>query len=398
VAEDRKRVLWHSNAPWCASGYGTQTALFIPALAQLGYEVALSAFYGLHGAVQEWQSGGERFRVYPAWRDPWGSDVIGAHSDHWFAGERGITITLTDPWVLRSDLVARLPCAAWIPVDHEPLITRTDDWLRETNAIPIAMSHFGEKILRAAKYDPLYLPHSFDSGVYRVGNQRKARTKAKLPLDAFIVGMVAANQSVPSRKGFVQAFQAFKAFHARHKDAILYVHTLMKTPEGENLERLVEMLKIRPLVPQQYLFAIGMAPEKVADLMRGFDVLLHPAHGEGFGLPLIEAAACGTPSVTTNFSANPEVAGPAAILVDGQREFSMFESWQVCPDIEGLVEGLELIYTESADERAARRELAATHALGYNMEAVQPLLADMMVELVERLDWRDRKRGSKAER
>jgi glycosyltransferase involved in cell wall biosynthesis len=37
---------------------------------------------------------------------------------------------------------------------------------------------------------------------------------------------------------------------------------------------------------------------------------------EGFGLPVIEAMACGVPVVTSNVSALPEVAGDAAILVD----------------------------------------------------------------------------------
>ncbi len=43
--------------------------------------------------------------------------------------------------------------------------------------------------------------------------------------------------------------------------------------------------------------------------------MLHPSYYEGFGLPLIEAMAVGTPLVTSNVSAMPEVVGPAALLV-----------------------------------------------------------------------------------
>ncbi len=49
---------------------------------------------------------------------------------------------------------------------------------------------------------------------------------------------------------------------------------------------------------------------------RGADALLFPSWLEGFGLPILEAMACGTPVVTSGRSAMPEVAGPAAVYVD----------------------------------------------------------------------------------
>ena len=45
-------------------------------------------------------------------------------------------------------------------------------------------------------------------------------------------------------------------------------------------------------------------------------VFLYPSHRESFGMPVIEAMACGIPVVTSNTSALPEIAGGAAILVD----------------------------------------------------------------------------------
>lgn len=52
------------------------------------------------------------------------------------------------------------------------------------------------------------------------------------------------------------------------------------------------------------------------ELYRGADALLFPSWLEGFGLPLVEAMACGTPVVTSGRSAMAEVAGPAAVYVD----------------------------------------------------------------------------------
>lgn len=51
-------------------------------------------------------------------------------------------------------------------------------------------------------------------------------------------------------------------------------------------------------------------------LYRAADALLFPSWLEGFGLPILEAMACGTPVITSGRSAMPEVAGPAAVYVD----------------------------------------------------------------------------------
>jgi glycosyltransferase involved in cell wall biosynthesis len=49
---------------------------------------------------------------------------------------------------------------------------------------------------------------------------------------------------------------------------------------------------------------------------RGAELFVYPSLFEGFGLPVLEAMACGTPSITSRASSLPEVAGDAAVLVD----------------------------------------------------------------------------------
>jgi glycosyltransferase involved in cell wall biosynthesis len=56
--------------------------------------------------------------------------------------------------------------------------------------------------------------------------------------------------------------------------------------------------------------------EELAALYRGARCLVFPSLYEGFGLPVLEAMACGTPVVTTKGGATEEVAGGAAVLVD----------------------------------------------------------------------------------
>ena len=47
---ERKPLIFHSNAAWAQTGYGCQTAMFVPRIADLGYDVAISAFWGLGAA------------------------------------------------------------------------------------------------------------------------------------------------------------------------------------------------------------------------------------------------------------------------------------------------------------------------------------------------------------
>jgi alpha-1,3-rhamnosyl/mannosyltransferase len=62
---------------------------------------------------------------------------------------------------------------------------------------------------------------------------------------------------------------------------------------------------------------LGSVPdEQLVELYRGAECLLFPSLYEGFGFPVLEAMACGTPVVCANRTSLPEIAGEAAVLVD----------------------------------------------------------------------------------
>ena len=70
-----------------------------------------------------------------------------------------------------------------------------------------------------------------------------------------------------------------------------------------------------PQARAQVLAVPYVTPMVLNALYNTARIVLHPSYYEGFGLPLLEAMAVGTPLVTSNLSSMPEVAGPAALLV-----------------------------------------------------------------------------------
>ncbi len=76
-----------------------------------------------------------------------------------------------------------------------------------------------------------------------------------------------------------------------------------------------------------------LATEELADLYRKALAFVFPSLYEGFGLPIVEAMACGCPVITSNVSACAEVAGGAATTIDPRDEEALFEAMlAICRD------------------------------------------------------------------
>ncbi len=69
-------------------------------------------------------------------------------------------------------------------------------------------------------------------------------------------------------------------------------------------------------ISKHVFFSGSLTDSEVVALMNAADVFVFPSLEEGFGLPPLEAMACGTPVITSNLSSLPEVVGDAALLVN----------------------------------------------------------------------------------
>jgi glycosyltransferase involved in cell wall biosynthesis len=66
----------------------------------------------------------------------------------------------------------------------------------------------------------------------------------------------------------------------------------------------------------EVVFVGGVPLKETAHFYQAAELLVYPSLNETFGLPILEAMACGCPVVTSNVSAMPEIAGGAALLSD----------------------------------------------------------------------------------
>lgn len=366
----RTAILWHSNAPWAPTGYGQQTALTTSRLAAAGYPVTISAFYGLEGAALGWSDG---IRVLPRFVDPYGNDILAQHAAAAFGGDprAGLVVTLIDLWVLDPDVLRGLRAAAWLPVDHAPNHARTADVLAASGVYPIAMSRFG---LDQLEVPATYVPHGIDTGVFYPRDRAAARARLGIPEDAFVAVFTGANKgAAPSRKAIPEILQSFAVFRRRHTDALLMLHTMRGQEHGGvDIMALADRVGIPPealLWSDQYRYVTGqLAPLYQAEVYSAADVCLHPSYGEGFGIPIVEAQACGCPVITTAATSMPELTDDSGWLVPGAPYLTPFGSFQFRPDPADITAALEAAYDARGDD--ARRASAAAFARTYDVDRI----------------------------
>jgi glycosyltransferase involved in cell wall biosynthesis len=154
------------------------------------------------------------------------------------------------------------------------------------------------------------IPNAFDPKRVAPLTADEARRAIASVVDAPGPYVLTVGQGTPY-KNHANAVRAFvAAFGGRAEYRLVLVR------RDAEPDRVFERLLQTDAARAQIRVLPHVTPEVLNALYRGARIVLHPSYYEGFGLPLIEAMAAGVPVVTSNVSSMPEVAGPAALLVD----------------------------------------------------------------------------------
>jgi glycosyltransferase involved in cell wall biosynthesis len=168
------------------------------------------------------------------------------------------------------------------------------------------------------------VPHAIDHSVFRIGDEE---------LEPIIL--------YPARpwphKNHTRLFEAFESLRETRPQLRLVL-------TGGGLDRL------EPL--PEGVESLGSVPaEQLASLYRRAACLVYPSLYEGFGLPVLEAMACGCPVAASNAGAIPEIAGDAAVFFDPT-------------DVEAMAAAM----LEADSRREELRERGLARAAGYTWD------------------------------
>ena len=151
---------------------------------------------------------------------------------------------------------------------------------------------------------------------------------------ALFVGTIEPRKNLP---GLLRAFQQMRA---RYPDLEPHPRLVIAGAQGWLSEAVFGL--VHELNLAQEVVSVGpVSLEELVWLYNAARFLVFPSLYEGFGLPALEALACGTPVIAASAGALPEVVGPAGLLVDPQ-------------DVDGWAEAMARLWGDAAEREQLR--------------------------------------------
>jgi len=355
------KILFCGDASYTLSGYGTYIHEVVSRLHATGkYHIAE---FGSYGYVNDTRDSNVKWRFYANSVRPDDArfEQYKSNPAHDFGSWRfekvlldfqpDIVVDIRDPWMImhefRSPLRRFFHWAIMPTVDSFPQQEEWIDMFSKADGV-LAYSSWGLETLRKQGLTNLYKTASpgVQDTVFRPAiNKMEHKRKLGFPDDAFIVGSIMRNQKrklIPNlMDGFNLLLDRLKK-EGKHRQAVttlLYLHTSYPdTMHYWNIPRLLKEKGLGNKVLFSYICAncqnvtshffqdtrtvcqkckkadsilsnvtMGFTKQQLAAVINTWDVYAQYAICEGFGMPMVEAAACGVPVFATDVSAMSSV-------------------------------------------------------------------------------------------
>lgn len=186
--------------------------------------------------------------------------------------------------------------------------------VRLADAVIINSQSLRSEVLRYLDVDPAKLrliSEAVDHDLFQPGDADLARTHvASYGVTKPFVLFVSSLWSYKNCDGLLRAWAIARNELVGRQLAIV------GAGRDENYVAELHALAAELGIGDDVVFVGGIPLEETVSFYRAADVFVYPSLNETFGLPILEAMACGCPVVTSDVSAMPETAGGAALLAD----------------------------------------------------------------------------------
>jgi D-inositol-3-phosphate glycosyltransferase len=193
----------------------------------------------------------------------------------------------------------------WIAVDAENQITAVD--LNDRLDHVVVWTDFAKRELETRGWEGLstVIPLGVDTSVFYPRPNARSSVFPMLRETDFVVGVVGRNQV---RKRIDLSIRYFALWlrtlpEDERENCYLYLHV---APTGENAVDIRALASYYGLKGRVMAFepgpGQGVSDDEMAQIYSSLDVLLTTTQGEGFGLPILEAMACGIPCIVPDWS------------------------------------------------------------------------------------------------
>lgn len=382
------KILFSGDSPTVNTGFGVVAKNLLERLHAMGHDITV---LGINHFGEPYDQKEFPYHIYPC--DKGSQEGMFGIQKLWYLEEKirpDLIFFLNDPWIVDQFIEARKKknvyskTIAYFPTDAGPLKPRWAKTLSELDA-QICYSDYAERIVidanngvRPKNLHQIY--HGIDRDTFFPVNQSEARRRLNLPVDAFIVGMVARNQF---RKRFDILMKSFSDFAKDKPEAKLYLHTAAKDI-GFDISDLSRQFQLR----DHLVMTEGVTPAHGVDtdflnlIYNSFDINCLISLGDGFGLPVAESMATGCAQLVSGHSCLKElVEGHGGLTVDTAAwvlNTSGINTWGGVSDVNDLTRKLNVLY----ENKELRIRLAEQ---GYNFIMQEKFTWDYAAAQLQRI-------------